>query len=109
MARLRKAPPDHTPVSEVLRAVASTQILRDRPDRRFFVKRLRNMVPGAGIEPARPEGHGILSPERLPVPPPRRALIVDDHPTRARPRRSVEPFPRKSRPTAEFRQAPIAL
>jgi hypothetical protein len=33
---------------------------------------LRNWVPGAGIEPARPSGHGILSPERLPVPPPRR-------------------------------------
>jgi hypothetical protein len=33
-------------------------------------------VPGAGIEPARPSGHGILSPERLPVPPPRRSLIV---------------------------------
>ena len=28
-------------------------------------------MPGAGIEPARPEGHGILSPVRLPVPPPR--------------------------------------
>ena len=33
-------------------------------------------LPGVGIEPTRPEGHGILSPERLPVPPPRRALIV---------------------------------
>ena len=33
-----------------------------------------SLVPGAGIEPARPEGHGILSPERLPVPPPRRAF-----------------------------------
>ena len=29
------------------------------------------MVPRAGIEPARPEGHRILSPVRLPVSPPR--------------------------------------
>jgi hypothetical protein len=29
------------------------------------------ILPGVGIEPTRPEGHGILSPERLPVPPPR--------------------------------------
>ena len=28
------------------------------------------MVPGAGIEPARPCGRRILSPLRLPVPPP---------------------------------------
>ena len=28
-------------------------------------------MPGVGIEPTRPYGHGILSPERLPVPPPR--------------------------------------
>lgn len=27
------------------------------------------MVPGAGIEPARPCGQGILSPLRLPIPP----------------------------------------
>jgi hypothetical protein len=27
-------------------------------------------VPGAGIEPARPNGHWILSPTRLPIPPP---------------------------------------
>jgi hypothetical protein len=33
-------------------------------------------VPGVGIEPTRPYGHGILSPERLPVPPPRPAAIV---------------------------------
>lgn len=39
-------------------------------------------MPGAGIEPARPEGHGILSPERLPVPPPRRRAII---PTTSRP------------------------
>src|SRR4051812_44405558 len=30
-------------------------------------------MPGPGIEPGRPVGHGILSPERLPVPPPRPA------------------------------------
>ncbi len=28
------------------------------------------IVPGAGLEPARPCGRGILSPLRLPVPPP---------------------------------------
>ena len=27
------------------------------------------MVPEAGIEPARPQGHRILNPARLPVPP----------------------------------------
>ena len=27
-------------------------------------------VPGAGLEPARPLGHRILNPERLPIPPP---------------------------------------
>ena len=32
---------------------------------------LCNVVPGVGIEPTRPYGHGILSPERLPIPPPR--------------------------------------
>ena len=32
-----------------------------------------NSVPRAGLEPARPcYSHGILSPERLPIPPPRR-------------------------------------
>ena len=31
-------------------------------------------MPGAGIEPARPFGPGILSPVRLPVPPPRRVV-----------------------------------
>ena len=34
-------------------------------------KLLRKLVPGAGIEPTRPYGPGILSPVRLPVPPPR--------------------------------------
>ena len=29
------------------------------------------VVPGAGLEPARPFGQGILSPQRLPLPPPR--------------------------------------
>ena len=28
------------------------------------------VVPGAGLEPARPQGRGILSPLRLPVSPP---------------------------------------
>jgi hypothetical protein len=50
-------------------------------------------LPGAGIEPARPYGHGILSPERLPVPPPRLALILCAAPV-ARERRP----PGRSRP-----------
>jgi hypothetical protein len=28
------------------------------------------LVPGAGLEPARPFGQRILSPQRLPIPPP---------------------------------------
>ena len=31
-------------------------------------------VPGVGLEPTRPKGQGILSPLRLPVPPPRRVI-----------------------------------
>ena len=34
-------------------------------------KLLKNKVPGAGIEPAQGEPRGILSPLRLPIPPPR--------------------------------------
>ena len=34
------------------------------------------MVPGAGIEPAQPYGRGILSPLRLPVPPPGRGALL---------------------------------
>jgi hypothetical protein len=30
------------------------------------------LMPRAGLEPARPEGRGILSPLRLPIPPPGR-------------------------------------
>src|SRR5688500_15753020 len=33
-------------------------------------------MPEVGVEPTRPEGHGILSPARLPVPPLRRDSIV---------------------------------
>jgi hypothetical protein len=33
------------------------------------------MVLRAGIEPARPEGHRILSPVRLPIPPPKPANL----------------------------------
>jgi hypothetical protein len=36
----------------------------------------RRHVPGAGVEPARAEAHGILSPARLPVPPSRPVLRV---------------------------------
>src|SRR4030042_6367833 len=32
----------------------------------------KRLVPGGGVEPSRPCGHRILSPARLPVPPPRR-------------------------------------
>ena len=34
------------------------------------IKIIREMVPGAGIEPARPEGRQILSLLRLPISPP---------------------------------------
>ena len=33
------------------------------------------MVPGAGVEPARPCGQGILSPQRLPITPPGRYAL----------------------------------
>jgi hypothetical protein len=36
----------------------------------FFVKALVSVVPGAGLEPALPFGKRILSPQRLPIPPP---------------------------------------
>ena len=32
------------------------------------------VVPEAGLEPARPYGHWILSPVRLPIPPPGQGL-----------------------------------
>ena len=35
-----------------------------------------SVVPGAGIEPARPYGHKILSLERLPIPPSRQDVLV---------------------------------
>ena len=37
------------------------------------------VVPGAGIEPARLEGRGILSPVRLPVPPSRHGSAIIDN------------------------------
>ena len=36
-----------------------------------------SLVPRAGIEPTLPRGKRILSPPRLPVPPPRHPFIVD--------------------------------
>ena len=33
------------------------------------LKNLSRLVPGAGLEPARPEEHRILSPACLPIPP----------------------------------------
>ncbi len=38
---------------------------------RGIAKALKYKVPGAGIEPAQGEPRGILSPLRLPIPPPR--------------------------------------
>ncbi len=34
------------------------------------------MVPGEGVEPSIPYGRGILSPQRIPVPPPRRVMLI---------------------------------
>src|SRR5688572_10472284 len=45
-------------------------------------------VPGAGLEPARPESRGILSPLRLPVPPPGRVTAKDKR------GRGISPRPR---------------
>ena len=36
-----------------------------------------NVVPAAGVEPARPHGHWILSPARLPIPPRRHVKAVN--------------------------------
>ena len=33
-----------------------------------------NTIPAAGVEPARPCGHRILSPARLPIPPRRQSI-----------------------------------
>ena len=38
-------------------------------------KFLSFVVPQAGLEPARPNGHRILSPACLPIPPPRHPLL----------------------------------
>jgi hypothetical protein len=46
----------------------------------------RRRVPGAGLEPARPEGRGILSPLRLPIPPPGpnvQCIVAERGPQRA--------------------------
>ena len=40
-------------------------------------KFLSFVVPQAGLEPARPNGHRILSPACLPIPPPRQNLIFE--------------------------------
>ena len=42
---------------------------------RFLATHL--VVPGAGIEPARPHGHWILSPARLPIPPSRHKVLCE--------------------------------
>src|SRR5262249_4869808 len=55
-------------------------------------ERCQGMVPGAGVEPARPRGHWILSPAWLPLHHPGPdsfymflAVSVYNHPTRGRP------------------------
>jgi hypothetical protein len=40
-------------------------------------KSLKNLVPGEGVEPSRPCGQRILSPLRLPIPPPR--PVIESH------------------------------
>jgi hypothetical protein len=40
----------------------------------IIYKPLFLLVPGAGLEPARPYGQGILSPLRLPISPPGQGL-----------------------------------
>ena len=50
-------------------------------------------MPGPGIEPGRPEGHGILSPERLPVPPPRPRQLWQNWRARGGPNRGRYSFP----------------
>ncbi len=45
----------------------------------IFTKSVKQtVVPRAGFEPARAEAQRILSPSRLPVPPPRLSELVDD-------------------------------
>ena len=59
------------------------------------------VVPGAGLEPARPEGLGLLRPPRLPIPPSGRAAASykhrrsdrGDHRHRSSPRRSSSATP----------------
>ena len=49
--------------------------LRGVPPRQASLKCLSNLVPEEGVEPSRgPEGHGILSPARLPVSPLRQRM-----------------------------------
>ena len=54
-------------------------------------------VPGVGFEPTRPCGQGILSPSRLPVPPPRR--IVEPRTYRAAPVSAPQTIPATMLPT----------
>ena len=39
------------------------------PNDDVIVRSLFCVIPAAGVEPARPRGHWILSPARLPIPP----------------------------------------
>src|SRR3990172_3074201 len=56
-------------------AIPRTDLLMEHPPwnglrMQFYRNRTAVLVPGGGIEPPRPRGLGILSPVRLPVPPP---------------------------------------
>ena len=44
------------------------------PNDDVIVRSLFFEIPAAGVEPARPRGHWILSPARLPIPPRRHVL-----------------------------------
>lgn len=54
------------------------------------------IVPRTGVEPARPEGHRVLSAARLPVPPPRRISL-----------KSLQPLPVHGRAAAYVLETPF--
>ena len=48
----------------------SSEYKQKKQSGKLILNKNSAFVPGAGIEPARPNGHWILSPARLPIPPP---------------------------------------